>query len=196
MILNVTHTDTSQLKIHQKMVHDTQICKYCYKKFTGVENTMMHINKVHRRRKIHKRQPNVNNKRQNRTVQEVCKGLKPIVLNKDKLNSIPEVTNYMSEAIPVHPESQFNLRGQPETSALKAEVDGIKDQTMQRRKSSNACSAGFRRNQRQLQEEMEKNLFNETERNAKLTIKLEKLEKILKALRQRYFQIFSNVVRQ
>ena len=65
MILNVTHTDTSQLKIHQKMVHDTQICKYCYKKFTGVENTMMHINKVHGRRKIHKRQPNINNKRQN-----------------------------------------------------------------------------------------------------------------------------------
>ena len=54
---------------------------------------------------------------------------------------------------------------------------GIKDQTMRRRKLSNACSAGFRRNQRQLQEEMEKNLFNETERNAKLTIKFEKLEK-------------------
>ena len=123
-VSNKTHTDTSQLKIHQKMVHDTQICKYCYKKFTGVENTMMHINKVHRRHKIHKRQPNVNNKRQSRTVQEICKGLNPIVLNKDKLNSIPEVTNYMSEAIPVHPESQFNLRGRPETSALKAEVDG------------------------------------------------------------------------
>ena len=123
-VSNKTHTDTSQLKIHQKMVHDTQICKYCYKKFTGVENTMMHINKVHRRHKIHKRQPNVNNKRQSRTVQEIRKGLNPIVLNKDKLNSIPEVTNYMSEAIPVHPESQFNLRGRPETSALKAEVDG------------------------------------------------------------------------
>ena len=50
--------------------------------------------------------------------------MKPIVLNTDKLNSIPEDTNDMSEAIPVHPESQFNLRGRPETSALKAEVDG------------------------------------------------------------------------
>ena len=67
---NKTHTEINQLKIHQKMVHDTQICKYCYKKFTGVENTMIHINKVHGRRKIHKRQPNINNKRQNRTVQD------------------------------------------------------------------------------------------------------------------------------
>ena len=62
--------------------------------------------------------------------------MKPIVLNTDKLNSIPEDTNDMSEAIPVHPESQFNLSGRPETSALKAVVDGIKDQTMRRRKLS------------------------------------------------------------
>ena len=102
-------------------------------------------------------------------------------------NLIPEEVTNVAEPVPVDPEVKFSRRGRPETSALKAEVDDIKDQGIRRRKFNNASSARSRRNEKQKQGEIEKELVIETERNAKLTVEVEKLEKMLKALRQRYF---------
>ena len=68
-------------------------------------------------------------------------------------------------------------RGRPKTSALKAEVDDIKDQHIRRRKFNNASSARHRRNQKRKHEEMEDALVFETEKNARLTVEVELLEK-------------------
>merc|ERR1719411_2585504 len=64
-------------------------------------------------------------------------------------------------------------RGRPKTSALKAEVDDIKDQHIRRRKFNNASSARHRRNQKRKHEEMEDALVFETEKNARLTVEVE-----------------------
>jgi murein tripeptide amidase MpaA len=68
-------------------------------------------------------------------------------------------------------------RGRPQTSALKAKVDDIKDPILRRRKFNDASSARHRRNKKRKDEEMEQALVDETERNAKLTVEVELLEK-------------------
>jgi len=83
-----------------------------------------------------------------------------------------------NEAAPgVEQEVKKHGRGRPKTSALKAEVDDIKDQHIRRRKFNNASSARHRRNQKRKHEEMEQALVDETEKNARLTIEVELLEK-------------------
>merc|ERR1711902_107326 len=92
---------------------------------------------------------------------------------------IPEVkTEVTSEAVPVVDQEVKNRgRGRPETSALEAEVENIKDQSLRRRKFNNASSARHRRNQKRKHEEMEQALVDETERNTRLTVEVELLEK-------------------
>ena len=68
-------------------------------------------------------------------------------------------------------------RGRPQTSDLKAKVDDIKDPILRRRKFNDASSARHRRNKKRKDEEMEQALVDETERNAKLTVEVELLEK-------------------
>jgi hypothetical protein len=68
-------------------------------------------------------------------------------------------------------------RGRPQTSALKAKVDDIKDPILRRRKFNDASSARHRRNKKRKHEETEQALVDETERNAKLTVEVELLEK-------------------
>lgn len=83
-----------------------------------------------------------------------------------------------NEAAPgVEQEVKKHGRGRPKTSALKAEVDDIKDQHIRRRKFNNASSARHRRNQKRKHEEMEQALVDETEKNARLTVEVELLEK-------------------
>jgi len=83
-----------------------------------------------------------------------------------------------NEAAPgVEQEVKKHGRGRPKTSALKAEVDDIKDQHIRRRKFNNASSARHRRNQKRKHEEMEDALVFETEKNARLTVEVELLEK-------------------
>merc|ERR1711902_18634 len=83
-----------------------------------------------------------------------------------------------NEAAPgVEQEVKKHGRGRPKTSALKAEVDNIKDQSLRRRKFNNASSARHRRNQKRKHEEMEQALVDETERNTRLTVEVELLEK-------------------
>ena len=83
-----------------------------------------------------------------------------------------------NEAAPgVEQEVKKHGRGRPKTSALKAEVDDIKDQHIRRRKFNNASSARHRRNQKRKHEEMEHALLYETEKNARLTVEVELLEK-------------------
>ena len=83
-----------------------------------------------------------------------------------------------NEAAPgVEQEVKKHGRGRPKTSALKAEVDDIKDQQIRRRKFNNASSARHRRNQKRKHEEMEDALVFETEKNARLTVEVELLEK-------------------
>merc|ERR1711953_1577539 len=82
-----------------------------------------------------------------------------------------------NEAAPgVEQEVKKHRRGRPKTSALKAEVDDIKDQHIRRRKFNNASSARHRRNQKRKHEEMEDALVFETEKNARLTVEVELLE--------------------
>jgi len=113
-----------------------------------------------------------------------------IVLNEtlqDQYNSTifpnvptPEIITDVAtnEAAPgVEQEVKKHGRGRPKTSALKAEVDDIKDQHIRRRKFNNASSARHRRNQKRKHEEMEQALVDETEKNARLTIEVELLEK-------------------
>jgi len=105
----------------------------------------------------------------------------------DQYNSIifpnvptPEIITDVAtnEAAPgVEQEVKKHGRGRPKTSALKAEVDDIKDQHIRRRKFNNASSARHRRNQKRKHEEMEQALVDETEKNARLTIEVELLEK-------------------
>merc|ERR1711879_822448 len=83
-----------------------------------------------------------------------------------------------NEAAPgVEQEVKKHGRGRPKTSALKAEVDDIKDQHIRRKKFNNASSARHRRNQKRKHEEMEDALVFETEKNARLTVEVELLEK-------------------
>jgi len=105
----------------------------------------------------------------------------------DQYNSIifpnvptPEIITDVAtnEAAPgVEQEVKKHGRGRPKTSALKAEVDDIKDQHIRRRKFNNASSARHRRNQKRKHEEMEQALVFETEKNARLTVEVELLEK-------------------
>merc|ERR1712038_437554 len=106
----------------------------------------------------------------------------------DQYNSIifpnvptPEIITDVAtnEAAPgeIKQEVKNRGRGRPKTSALKAEVDDIKDQHIRRRKFNNASSARHRRNQKRKHEDMEQALIDEAEKKAKLTVEVELLEK-------------------
>merc|ERR1719219_976607 len=75
------------------------------------------------------------------------------------------------------PKAKKRGRGRPPTSSLKANVDGIADQTVRRRQFNNAASARHRINQNQKRKHDEEALEYETERKAKLIVQVKQLEK-------------------
>merc|ERR1712062_923970 len=104
----------------------------------------------------------------------------PMAIDDADIGEILNEINIIVIDVPLQDQNNSTIGITPtetETSALEAEVENIKDQSLRRRKFNNASSARHRRNQKRKHEEMEQALVDETERNTRLTVEVELLEK-------------------